>query len=192
MLRDVGSSRVLQTSYVWLLFVPLAARALASVKENLALKIFGEVFHVTFELPFSWKIFYFAAICFSVAGITYTWRCPAIVKRYKAFPAFQEERRGTPYLRSLLRLLPESIQQDVKTLLDEYDDRVDHRSGAMTVKTKERDPDKLAQAYWMLHQAANHSDLASLVVCFLFYAAGFILLSVVFVQNFIFVVRATL
>lgn len=100
LLRKVGTNRVLRTSYSWLLFVPLAAKALANVKRQVELTIFDDIFHLTIELPFSWQIFYYSAIFFSIAGIIYSWCCPAIVKRYVTFPEFFEDGRGLPYLKA--------------------------------------------------------------------------------------------
>ena len=59
------------------------------------------------------------------------------------------------------------------------------------MSTERRDTEKLAEAFWYLHRAANHSDPISLAACFFCYAVGFILLGIVFVQNFMFVLRAT-
>jgi hypothetical protein len=193
MLREFGSSRVLKTSYFWLLFVPLAARGLANVKENLALTIFGDVINVSFDLPFSWKVFYYAAVCFSIAGIIYSWRCPAIVKRYAAFPAFVDEGRGVPYLRSITSYLRGSDSTRVERLLFQYENGVisDGDGGSTLRNPERRDREKLAEAFWLVHRAANYSDRASLTASFVFYAVGFVLLGIVLFENFVFVVRAT-
>jgi hypothetical protein len=192
MLRDFGNSRVLKTSYFWLLFVPLAARTLASIEKNLSLTIFGEVFNFTFDLPFSWKVFYYAAVSFSIAGIVYSWRCPAIVKRYTAFPSFVEEGRGVPYLLVWTAVLPENVANHVKQVLEEYEHGlIGGVRNAAQLPANLRDQAKLADAFWTVYNATNYSDKASLVACFVFYAVGFVLLTVVMGQNFIYVVGST-
>ena len=194
MLRDVGNSRVLRTSYFWLLFVPFAARALGGVKENLVLRMFSEVFHVTFDLPFNWGVFYFAAVCFSIGGIIYSLRCPEIVKRYSAFPGFVAEGRGVRYLRSVATTyrLGSGDSAAVKALLDEYEFVPGAVVGTKTVRNPEdRDPEKLADAFWIVHRAANHMDRTSLVSCLAFYAGGFLLLGYVMLENFWYVFRLT-
>jgi len=136
-----------------------------TVKENLVLRMFSEVFHVTFDLPFNWGVFYFAAVCFSIGGIIYSLRCPEIVKRYSAFPGFVAEGRGVRYLRSVATTyrLGSGDSAAVKALLDEYEFVPGAVVGTKKVRNPEdRDPEKLADAFWIVHRAANHMDRTSL------------------------------
>lgn len=186
-LRDFGSSRVLRTSYFWLLFVPVMAKALLNIKQRLSFTVFGESMEVSLGLPFSWKIFYFSAVCFSIAGVIYSWRCHVLVKRYASFTEFIQEGRGVSHLRSYAATLP-NVPSAVQHLLSRHEMPLDDNPSDREI-ARDR---ALADAFWMLRNAANHSDRVGLAVCFTFYALGFILLGVLLIQNFLYVVRATI
>ena len=93
-LNRLGKSRVLRTSYLWLVLVPLCAKILSHIGDELYLTIFGETFIITMALPFSWKAFFYASVAFSAASLGYAISCPAIVRDCESFSGFVEQGKG--------------------------------------------------------------------------------------------------
>ena len=99
-LNRLGKSRLLQSSYVWLLIVPMAAKGLSTINDPIVFTGIGEGLRISVTLPFSWKLFYFSAVAISVAGLIYTCACPELIRNFTTFREFQSEGRGLDYLRS--------------------------------------------------------------------------------------------
>lgn len=109
-LRRAGNSRLIKTSYFWLVFVPLAAKVLAPIAVNGGIKLpwFGnEAQYVSLVLPFSWVAFFFMALAIAIGQAIYSVWCPDLVKRFADFGSFRLSHRGVSPLvywsRTLLR-----------------------------------------------------------------------------------------
>lgn len=82
-LTKLGKSRVIQSSYVWLIVLPAIAKILEPMRllgEDSTFEVFGAAVELHVGLPFSWKIFYVSAVFLSIASLTYQFFCPAITK----------------------------------------------------------------------------------------------------------------
>jgi len=101
-LNKLGQSRVLRSSYFWIIFVPFGAKVLSQVGDQHSITIFGATFLLTLGLPFSWKIFFYASIAFSLASLLYSIFCPSIIKNYERFSDFQDEGKGERQIRENL------------------------------------------------------------------------------------------
>lgn len=93
-LRVVGQSRVLRSSYVWLILVPIAARFVNQLNSPLSIDLWGQAHSLHLGLPFSWYCFYAAALAFSVASLSYMVFCPEMVKSFGSFRDFYQEGNG--------------------------------------------------------------------------------------------------
>jgi hypothetical protein len=110
-MKVLGKSKVIQTSYLWLFFVPLAAKALANIPEQIFIPFYGETLTIKLSLPFSWKAFYASAVCFSTASLIFNVFCPAVIKKYDTFTDY--EQKGTDssrVIRSYLALYRQPIK----------------------------------------------------------------------------------
>jgi hypothetical protein len=70
-LKQHGQSQWVRSSYFWLFFVPVVAHSMSSLNEGTTLDLGDWHLELSMKLPFSWKLFYFGAVCFSLAGIVY-------------------------------------------------------------------------------------------------------------------------
>jgi hypothetical protein len=110
-----------------------------------------------------------------------------------SFSGFVEEGRGPSYLRYAAESLNKWVSQDADQLLDHYEHGKRTKTGPGQFRTGQpKDGEILAEAFWLIYNSANLSGRRSLLACFAFYAIGFLLLAIVFIQNFIFVVGSTL
>lgn len=81
-LHDVGTSKVVNTSYIWLALIPFLTRALE------ALHAAGT--HVP-TLPFNFIAFYYAAFCFTAGAAVFNLFCPKVIKLTPTFGTFASE-----------------------------------------------------------------------------------------------------
>ncbi len=90
-LRAWGSSRVVKSSYFWLLFVPVAAKAIGPLGDEHTFALFGSEFQLSLSLPFSWKILYLSGVAFALAHILYLVYCPPLIRLYRNFARYRAE-----------------------------------------------------------------------------------------------------
>jgi hypothetical protein len=66
--------------------------------QTAALEFGGEDFHVPLVLPFSWELFYFASVSFSLAGLIYYFACPPLVRDFDTYSQYEDIGKGPQYL----------------------------------------------------------------------------------------------
>ena len=81
-LTRLGKSKVLKSSYFWIVFVPIAAKIFEKLPETFPISSGPPIVELVLELPFSWEMFYFASCCFGVASLIFTALCPPLVKNF--------------------------------------------------------------------------------------------------------------
>jgi hypothetical protein len=92
-LRALGTSRVVKSSYVWLMLVPVGGKCLSAVNDVTTFTILGTEISVHLSLPFSWKAFFFAALAFALADLIWQIKCPDIIKKYANYTDFLSQGR---------------------------------------------------------------------------------------------------
>lgn len=198
-LRWLGDSRLLRTSFAWLVVVPMLARGVNALPAALVQQFT--------PLPFSWKAFYFAAVFTAIGNLIYLLRCPRIVRSYESFADFESEGKGAEQLRRELenlclryhRQIPadslaNTIREFAKSfctseLSDADRDAIATDSSHSFVKASalEVKSDAAGQAFWSLRDFADQLVARWRWPCFLTFAAGIALVAVVFLQNVFFV-----
>lgn len=89
-LRRFGESRMVQSSYIWLVLVPIFARALEHVASPVRVSIFGAEHLINISLPFSWFLFFFSALAFASGSLLYKIYCPAIISEFSNFREYMD------------------------------------------------------------------------------------------------------
>lgn len=177
-LRWFGSSRVIQTSYLWLFAVPALAKLLEALESPVVMEALGPGWVLTLELPFSWKVFYFSALAFAVGTITYHLRCPRLIRDHSDLGDFG--RQG----KSLAELWHYAAEVGVEA---DRDPRVYPNA------PKERweiDQDRLRERFWKIWNISDDSRPLARGVANVCYAIGLSLAVIVVIQNLVFVVKA--
>ena len=87
-LRALGTNRVVKSAYIWLVLVPIAGKFLSAVNDVADFQIFGTQVSVHLSLPFSWKIFFFGALAFTLGNAIWQFCCPEIVRKYSSYSDF--------------------------------------------------------------------------------------------------------
>ncbi len=211
-LSGFGKSRLIRSSYFWIPIVPLCARMFRQV-EDIHPKIFGHTFDLKIGLPFSWQLFFWAAVCFGCASVVYSGFCPSIIKRFRSAAAFLEDSNGFRTLHFLTipllskqfvrlsntRILPTRTWCSnfaakyylVINSLSSWDDssfRDYFRDANMNhtggTTTHSADKEgKIPEAFPEVVQIANFSCLTARTICTLLYATALVLLAIVVYKN---------
>ncbi len=87
-LRRMGNSRLMKSSYYWMVFVPIAAHMLPRKDIEIGLPFGDATLTLLFGLPFSWKLFYLGAVSIAIGSILFTLYCPPLIRHYGSYGAF--------------------------------------------------------------------------------------------------------
>ncbi len=173
-LNKWGKNRVLKTSYFWFFLVPIAAKALSKIENTLDFYIYGQYLEIFFELPFSWIVFYFSAVAFSIASLIYQKYCPLMVREYNDYDDYKRTGRDSAYLISQanqMRYGPGWIDD-------------------LRLEYNPADPDThhyLRTAFWDLRDYAENTRRLWMWSCCVFFLVGFGLFGYILIRNLVFV-----
>lgn len=179
-LRGVENLRVVKSMYVWLFVVPIAAKTTSRLNESYILSLFDAKFEITFQLPFSWEIFYFSALAFVLGNLTFLARCPGLLKDHDSYTSFHADGKGeiqlSLYAAELKKPGPDeaagSLIRDPAAALEAYRKAIEDRD---------------RHFFWFLYHGADRVRLMSLYLCATFYGLGFGLITWVLYENFTYV-----
>ena len=208
-LRQMGESKILRSSYFWLFAVPLLAKALALAEPRLLVLPQGLRLHLA--LPFSWKLFYFSAVAFSLGSLLYSLACPRIVRNFQGYSEWADQGRGDRQIvRELFFLIfrPAVSAARQRAIVEHFCDiaeaNVPRRDelgfpegvavlGEVDLQRlfEVRIPDKanLAAAFWYVRDYADEIRAPIRFACAAFFAVGFAFIGAVVLQNFVYVWR---
>ena len=88
-INRLGKTRFSKWSYIWIILIPFLVKILKRFQEE-CVNIFGYVFDIDNDLPFSWYLFFFGALLFAIASTLYYIFCPELIKQYKNYSEFYE------------------------------------------------------------------------------------------------------
>lgn len=203
-LRRFGTNPALKSSYWWLAIVPIAAKILLQFNQPFVFTLLGKQHTIFFRLPFSWYLFYFAAVAFAVGTGLFSLFCPIMIKRYSSFADFYRESSGAQDLLEYYFSLDKHRREDALPQLA-WEAR---RALGIKDTTRPADPTEFAiSVQAMIRQVKREqmTDLFSIlrrahdthaprirVAVVLFYSIGFVLITIVGLQNFAWVCRVLL
>jgi len=108
-LRALGQFKFVNTTLLWIAITPAIVSVFQRLDKIVEIELFGKLFELNLELPFSWLLLYFAAILFVSGSITFRIFCPLIIQECKDFGEF--ERRGMDYWEAI-RYLKLEVKED--------------------------------------------------------------------------------
>jgi len=89
-IKTLGNSKIVKSSYLWIVIVPILAKTLDKLNEVITINVFGAQISLNFTLPFTWKIFFFASLFFALGQLIFNIYCPPIIKNFQSFTDFQK------------------------------------------------------------------------------------------------------
>ncbi|ELJ8483742.1 hypothetical protein RUK26_003377 [Vibrio cholerae] len=204
-LSEIKRSKIVSSMLVWMLITPILAKVLGSVNAiNLSFIDTDGAF--TLSLPFSWQVFFFCALFFTIANLIFSFKCPTLISKYQNYSQFQEQDDSLYLLIGQLNdHLNGPIVRDnfleIGVIVSKYtpskdiarewtsDDTsmVNWRKGIDSLRHSEATykPDVFSSTRTLL----SKFYLNWVKVCLFFYSLGFIGLGWVTLENIIFVVK---
>jgi len=177
-LNALGESRILRSSYLWLVLVPVAAKFIDVLPKEF--EAFSTSIRMDFELPFSWTLFYFSSVAFAAASLLYATRCPSVVKFHRHAADFAAKGKSFDHLIAFASELGEPLRGKLIKKI-EYD-RAHLRPEALT--------EVIYKLFWNVYAKADSRRRQSRALCGVLYVVGFVLIGIVMAQNFLYVIEA--
>lgn len=194
-LSAIGSLRLVRTSYLWLMIVPLSARILSQFPDNVTIQLFGAEFTFIFALPFSWKMFYFSALAMAAGTLVYVVKCPPLIKEFKNFTDF--ERDGSSRLMLKMPMATHALKypkrraEFIAFLIQFCGANENQHSREALINELDIKDEKLADAFHYVGGVISTWNTVPRVLCALCYGVGLLLFLVVFFDTLMFVFKFT-
>ncbi len=199
-LRNFGNLKIFKTFYFWIIFVPLCAKFFEDVNGKISIRFLDYPWNLTLSLPFSWQIFYFSSVAIGLAMLLFSIRCPEIIRIYNTYTDFNDAGKTRYQVREYfidhinIEKLDFDLKYRIALFLNEFTGYQNPQIEVDKCKTK-RDLVRLVfennvesgknmDSFWFVQDSVNTSNLFSRMLCTLLFIVGFILMSIVFCQNF--------
>jgi len=195
-LARIGRLRILRSSYFWLIAVPLLAQWLSKVPRELVFNVLGTELTLTFDLPFSWKVFYFSAVSVAIATTIYGWYCPETIRLYDNFAHFLQESASQLSLKAeLWGFLRRTNRDDMEHRLNLFGEMFCEPSSVEATGDIETGflrefnirPNRMSDAFDYVRAIVARAAPVACWACAFFYAVGLLLLFWVFAKTVWFV-----
>ncbi len=117
-LRKVGNSKTIRFASGWIIVVPIAAKLLDKVEDNIVITVLSYPFHLHFKLPFRWTILFMTGLAFLLANIIYESFCPKLIKETNNYRDFSDQKRSAEELRQLLTMHDKTPNDQIQRWLN--------------------------------------------------------------------------
>lgn len=211
-LNTLGQSKLLKNSWIWLLLVPISAKALEKVDE-FRVPMLGPDFVINATLPFSWQLLFFSSVAFFLANIVYLLKCPKIIQRYDRMSEMQTDiesdeacdARIPDYFWQAIEELYGDNVSALNTLVYDYQNKyggndigehlrvVEEPQGVHQLRTTGfvLHDDKFTQAFRKAYGHSEHLRPYWRRLYYFFLIIGCLFLAIIGIENFWYVLRQT-
>ncbi|MFW9906336.1 MAG: hypothetical protein ACFFFH_18590 [Candidatus Thorarchaeota archaeon] len=159
-LRYIQRSKFISSMYIWIFFVPVVAKLLFKIEEHLSFCLFGQKIELVFSLPFSWKVFFYSALSFSIANSIVLVACPKIIKDHLSFAGYIGDGKTHEHLKEYA----EDIADTYFPLLNDRPS-VDERDRIMH-------SEHVRDEFWRIYNKGNLTQSVLRITTLLFYVVG--------------------
>ena len=199
-IRAISNKKMVKNSYLWLVLVPVIARALSQLDEETQIHLFGGEFYIKTSLPFAWQMLFIAAIFFAIASLIYRLYCPDIIKLYKNYREFEASGKTVDQTRSYLYDMTwDDEKEDFKhiniiatyfniDLSHESDTKAQIEQCFSRHHLEKPEPDYKNKLFYIVRDFAQTSNQSAIKIAISFYAIGFAFVFAIMLQNIVFVV----
>jgi hypothetical protein len=212
----LGSNSWIRSSYLWFLFLPIAARVIGGVNEAVMNSQYAEIgADWCIGLPFRWEVLFYAATSFAIASVLYEIFCPRIVRHFRGVPDITSLGLSVTqlanHLHDVLQRRPESrgdtieMAREVVLVLEpssvgaidalavrEEGRKESFESELRLALTRIRgDSQGIPEAFWMIRELGEGTSPVARWLCMVLYTVGLVLLVLLAVQNLVAVIIAS-
>lgn len=201
-----GQMRFSKTSYLYLVGIPIIVKATEKIESPINF-FFGEsLIPISIELPFSWFIFYIAAISISIGALIYQIYCPEIIKNYSNYGEFLDAKqsdevlmeykiRYIPFSNTSTRIIdlpyvevesnpPETEQEEILRSWR----KSGHIRNIIAIQHNIKYEEKRKDIFNKIYAEINLTKKRTRKLALFAYYSGFCLFLLIIIQNFYFVV----
>jgi hypothetical protein len=180
-MKRVATSRLIRSSYFWVLFLPVVVGLLPKGKEEWLQR-----------LPFGWHLWFFAACAFVISLVAYSSWCPRLVRDYNRFDEFQSDGGvSSRLLRALDYVVEASHVQHAGTIASHFRRKftaapagAERGAGALSEADEAVIPVELqSEAFWFIHDLSDCCSPLARLLCFAGYCVGFFFTTIIVLQN---------
>jgi hypothetical protein len=175
-INKLGKSKLLATSYLWLIIVPIFAKLFSSIESPLDFSKYVDGLVIELSLPFSWKLFYFSAVLISIGSLTYYVWCPKVIQEFESYGDFKQQGKDAFYLKSYADKLADF----------EFDNNSQLAIDAYPKQFSEMEP-FISDGFRQLYEHQSQTKAKTRRLCYLLYVLGITMISSVFIMNFYYV-----
>ena len=181
-LKSNTSNTFIRSNYIWLAFVPAAAKVLQKLESPLEIGVGDASITLVLELPFSWQLFYWGAISFIVAHLIYLWRCPAYIRM---FTDYQDYKRHGLYPAAIFNVYKKSGQRSER--IDRLIDKVKNDVPLTSLQGNDEPHPELLQVeaevfFYYCFRADSYHKFERFI-CTWALRVGYILFAIVFLRD---------
>ncbi|OUS72130.1 hypothetical protein B5G52_09785 [Pseudoalteromonas sp. A601] len=173
-INKLGKNKLLATSYIWLVIVPIVAKLFSLAEDTLDFSSVVPGLILSLTLPFSWKLFYISAVFVVLGNLVYNFCCPEIIKDYPDYSDFKEAGLSSQYLQSYAKRIQHKVDKSIENVLENSGHA--QRDGYMK------------DLFWKISDQENTTGKFSRVICFTLYSIGLLLLLPTIFNNIYYVV----
>lgn len=207
-IRGFGKNRLVRSSYLWMVGVPVAARIVHALKDRVREPEWAYNIVQSLHLPFMWQLLFWASLFWAAATLLFDLCCPAIIRDHADWGEFVNAGKDDEHLRRYA----EQVAEDRETVLhsDTSPDPTVRRIGRTACIDyhpyssdvfeirqiyfedgflRLSNPLETRPAFWHVWSAAEPKRRAALLACLFASAAGSIMVLLVFFQNVAWVIR---
>jgi hypothetical protein len=179
--QKLSRNKLLASSYIWLVIVPIFAKLLAQVESPIELTNIVAGLVIDFTLPFSWKAFYCAALLFSISGLVYSLCCPKLIQSVQSYGDFKQQGLNGFYLKE--------YAQELSGF--EYECNARIAIDAFPNQANELEPD-LSAGFQQLFSFEDSRRYLAICSCLILYLSGLALITWVLIDNAYYVLQQIL
>lgn len=182
-LKFLPNIRIIKSMVYWMFIVPIIAKALQHLPNPLILTIANHAYKFDISLPFSWYLFFFAALFFSMGNLLYELWCPKIIKDHITYAGFKGDRKMIGHLNEYAK----NISLDVEGSIEEIE-HLKGVSGERRFKDENEVEFNIQQLFWGIYEPAKTERFKRRLICCVSYYLGFIFTGIVIIVNLYWVV----
>ena len=183
-LKKFADIKLIKSMYIWLALVPIAARLLENIDRNITLHIFDYALQLNTNLPFSWTLFFFSALSFSMASVIYFIWCPKLIVENNSYADFQNANRNNWHLAEYAFSIGLN-REKLSDLVFENDAASVNTLGLYDVESVDLEHQKV---FHVIREYANFYNQKARRGATSFYFFGLLLMAIVLFQNIMSVV----
>ena len=213
LVHRLGFLRFSKTSFIFILLIPILLKVTEKFESPFVLFVNQKEYVFQFELPFNWFFLYFGAISIALASLVYIVFCPSIVKSFENFGEYWKTGKSESYLSKYIIKYKNQIKIEEPTAYElpyiEREEIEENINRTTTIKhndgteTKQHPKTKVLKEYTqnlkyyeerkeLFNKVYEHAIVYNPILISIslsLYFIGFGLISVILVQNLIYIIN---